>query len=229
MKKCNHQLDMITPPKSDYSSDIAVTLTLSPHMYTKHTYTQALLTKDLFLSSIANTSIICSAFLEETKEYNIHVHAIMKVRLTDHVRKHGVLRFIHDMFRNKNYGKIKDIGFVTSYDAWTKYIVKDFNIERYIEYCEYENKVPDNNKNFNREYYSCIIDKYQLLYSWPDNVSEDSSQNDETKREEDRAAPAASSTRLLQSAMAVIPLICNCSTGNHSGYKQHDHRCNIYK
>jgi len=90
-------------------------------------------------------------FLEETKDYNIHIHAIISCNMTDYIKRFTFRRLLMDTFRNKNWGKIKDIQPVSNYDSWAKYIIKDVHTDR--------------------EYNPIIRDDYALLLTVP-NVAE---------------------------------------------------------
>jgi len=123
---------MTTPPKVAYSIDFAITLTLSPCLYNRTTMIQSECARNAFLHCIKNDPFVRhTSVMEETKDYNIHIHSILSIPLNDKVKQYGARRYIFDLFRNKNFGKVKDINPVTSYPEWTSYIMKDFLLDGY--------------------------------------------------------------------------------------------------
>lgn len=129
------------------SCDYSVTLTLSPLLLARDTLKQAECASICFhyCLNLLRCKYKCSATLEETKDYNIHIHAIISLELTERVKYNGVRFVLMEIFRNKNWGRIKEIDQVLAYNYWTKYIMKDFLL-------------PD----YNRLYYPLLLDGYGL-------------------------------------------------------------------
>lgn len=113
---------MITTPKP-MTVDYAVTLTLNPRCYEYSTLKQSKLARQWFKDCM-KPSYRVSAFLEETKDYNIHIHAIISMPMTDTIRKHGARKYLYELFR-ADFGRQKDIYPVNNYEQWTSYIIKD--------------------------------------------------------------------------------------------------------
>lgn len=112
--------------KIPYTVDCALTVTLQPKLF-KHDppmqYRETISALELLLKQYECKYVIVPELTP--KNMNVHYHCLVKMPLTGHVNKKGVIYSIRNMFRNTKYFGYIDVKKTEDTSGWINYMMKE--------------------------------------------------------------------------------------------------------